>query len=57
MQSSTNISLQFRALEGLKQSLPFALRNGTFDTVLQEDPMTAKFAMELLVRVSLVSSE
>lgn len=40
-----------RALDGLKQTLPGPLRDGTFDEMLKEDPMTAKFAAELLHRV------
>lgn len=40
------------ALEGLKQSLPAALRDGTFDGLLREDPMTGKFLSELLSRTA-----
>jgi len=41
-----------KALEGLKQTLPAPLRDGTFDGLLKEDPMTCKFASELLLRVA-----
>lgn len=41
-----------KALEGLKQALPAPLRDGTFDGLLKEDPMTCKFAAELLLRVA-----
>lgn len=41
-----------KALEGLKQTLPIPLRDGIFDDMLGEDPMTAKMMAELLNRVS-----
>ncbi len=41
-----------KALEGLKQTLPNPLREGMFDDLLRDDPMTAKFATELLSRIA-----
>lgn len=41
-----------KALEGLKQTLPHPLRDGAFNELLKEDPMTAKFLSELLSRVA-----
>lgn len=46
-----------KALLALLQMLPAALRDGTFETLLLEDPVTAKFASELISRLSAITTQ